>query len=164
MDTQSLNKQSIEAAKAAKLAEEQKVENANSVDAEAEAKKKADVLVAEAKSAALVAKKKEDEAAENKKKADELAKPLTKEQLLAAKEAEIKALKGKLEAAQNINKLPTGDIRKKVNALGDVAKICVGLSKNGQRVFKRADKLTNADIEARNKYIKEIKQVNARKY
>ena len=56
------------------------------------------------------------------------------------------------------------DIKARVNRQGDEARVCIGVNANGQREFKKATKLTDADIKRREAYISEIKQVNARKY
>lgn len=118
--------------------------------------------VAEEKKVAAKPAEVKAEVSSNKPIVDKEINALDKKVL--SKDDEIKALKAQLSAAQDVNKTKKGDIKGSVNAAGDIAKICIGTNPNGQRVFKRANKLTEADIERRNNYIKEIKQANARKY
>lgn len=83
---------------------------------------------------------------------------------LLSKDDEIKELKKKLSEAQKVNKMKVTDIRATVNREGDVAKICIGVNPDGQRVFKKATELTDADIKRREEYVQGIKASNARKY
>lgn len=81
-----------------------------------------------------------------------------------SKDEEIKKLKAQLAEARTVNKLKVGDIRAEVNRQGDVKLICIGVNDNGQRVWKKANELTDADITRREKYMQNIKQLNAKKY
>jgi predicted RNase H-like nuclease (RuvC/YqgF family) len=83
---------------------------------------------------------------------------------LLSKDEEIKQLKARLQEAQKVNKLKKGDIRAEVNRQGDIKLICIGKNENGQKEWKKADELTEADIERRNEYIQAIKVQNAKKY
>ena len=82
---------------------------------------------------------------------------------LLSKDDEIKKLKAQLAEAQKVNKAKKGDIRAEVNRQGDVKLIKIGLDDFGKAVWKKANELTDADIERRNKFISEIKQLNAKK-
>ena len=74
-------------------------------------------------------------------------------------------LKRELEESKKIALTKSNiDIRQKVNKTGDIARICIGINEAGNRVWKKATELTEADIERRNRYIAEIKQRNAKKY
>jgi hypothetical protein len=81
-----------------------------------------------------------------------------------SKDEEIKKLKAQLAEAKSINKLKTGDIRAELNSCGDAKLICIGTNDSGQRVWKKANELTDADIERRNNYIANIKQLNAKRH
>jgi organic radical activating enzyme len=94
----------------------------------------------------------------NKKELEKLDKELL------SKDDEIKQLKAKLAEAQKVNKMKPEDIRAKVNREGDIARVCIGVNANGQRDWKKATELTDADIERREEYIRSIKQANAKKY
>ena len=78
-------------------------------------------------------------------------------------EEEIKQLKESLKSAKEAVKVRTGDIRQSVNREGDEAKVCIGANDKGQRVWKKATTLTDADIKRRNEYIQNIRQMNAKK-
>lgn len=80
------------------------------------------------------------------------------------KDEEIKNLKAKLTEAREINKVKKGDIRAEVNRQGDIKLIKIGVDKFGRAVWKKANKLTDADLERRKEYILSIKQLNAKKY
>lgn len=82
---------------------------------------------------------------------------------LLSKDDEIKKLKAQLAEAQKVNKVKKGDIRAEVNRQGDVKLIKIGLDDFGKAVWKKANELTDADIERRNEFISEIKQLNAKK-
>jgi hypothetical protein len=83
---------------------------------------------------------------------------------MLSKDEEIRQLKLKLAEAQQVNKLKKGDIRAEVNRLGDPKRICIGVDSFGRRLWKDANRLTDADIESRENYVKSIKQQNAKKY
>ena len=85
--------------------------------------------------------------------------------IILEKDDEIKKLKRELEESKKIALTKSNiDIRQKVNKTGDIARICIGINEAGNRVWKKATELTEADIERRNRYIAEIKQRNAKKY
>ena len=84
---------------------------------------------------------------------------------IKSKDDEIKKLRAELQKAQSVSKeSPKGDIRDSVNRQGDVKKICIGVNSTGQREWKNANELTADDIKAREAYISQIKQLNAKKY
>ena len=86
------------------------------------------------------------------------------DQKLLDKDKDIEALKAKLAESQEINKAKKGDIRAETNRQGDPKLIKIGKNSTGQAEWRKANELTDADIERRNKYIAEIKQNNAKKY
>lgn len=79
------------------------------------------------------------------------------------KDQEILNLKKELAKAQEVNKKKVGDPRAELNSSGDIAKVCIGVNANGQRIFKEANKLTDADIKRRQDYIAQIKVENQKK-
>jgi hypothetical protein len=81
-----------------------------------------------------------------------------------SKDEEIKKLKAQLAEAQKVNKLKKGDIRAEVNRQGDVKLIKIGLDSFGKPIWKKANKLTDADVKRREQYMQDIKQLNAKKY
>jgi hypothetical protein len=83
--------------------------------------------------------------------------------VLLSKDEEIKQLKAKLVEAQQVNKLKKGDIRAEINRNGDVKRICIGVDAFGRRVWKDANRLTDADIKNRESYLQSIKQQNSKK-
>ena len=95
---------------------------------------------------------------QNQKKVQEL------DNKLLSKDEEIKKLKAQLSEAQKVNKLKKGDIRAEVNDCGDVRFIKIGRDEDGKAIWKKANELTDADIERREKFIQEIKEQNAKKY
>lgn len=80
------------------------------------------------------------------------------------KDKEIEKLKQQLKESKDVLKNREGDIRATINDAGDIAKICIGTNANGQRIFKQADKLTDADIKRREDYINSIKVENQRRH
>lgn len=87
-----------------------------------------------------------------------------KDKNVNSKDEEIKRLRANLSELQKVSKANRGDIRGSVNRQGDPKKICIGLGDDGVRIWKRADKLTDEDIEKRKVYIESIQQQNAKKY
>lgn len=98
---------------------------------------------------------------DNKKPSNEIT---NMSKTILTKDEEIRQLKLQLSEAQKVNKLKKGDIRAEVNRQGDPKLIKIGVDNFGKPVWKKANSLTDSDIERRNQYIENIKQLNAKKY
>jgi len=87
-----------------------------------------------------------------------------KDKQVLAKDEEIRQLKASLAESQKINKTKKGDVRAEVNRQGDTKLKCIGVDESGKRLWRKANELTDADIERMEQYRAKIRQNNAKKY
>lgn len=100
----------------------------------------------------------------NKKQVKEVQEENSFDSKVYEKDQEIQRLKQQLKESKEVLKNREGDIRATLNDNGDIAKICIGTNANGQRIFKEANKLTDADIKRREDYINSIKVENQKRH